>query len=195
MKAGTHIAGGTVAWSLTVHAAAALGASMTGVFIAGGMAVAGFAAPWNDLDNLGAWSRRKRLGRTWPAKTIVIRAHPFKRWASWIVTRWGSHRKSPTHSLLGCAGFALCAAAPAAWWPGWPVWLPLPVLAGLWSHLALDLLTERPLRLFWPHSALVHGLPRPLRCKVGGKGELAWSAVIFAAVLWSVIYLPNPITR
>lgn len=158
--------------------------------IVAGMTVTAFvAAPWPDLDNLGTWSRRVKLGRGPVARHIIIRKHPFKRAASWIVTRWGSHRRGPAHSLAGGVIAAGAWAAPAAILTWWPLWLPAGVLIGWWSHLFLDLLNDRPVALFWPHPALVHGLPPSLRCRVGGKGEIAWTVVIVAGLAECVLHI------
>ncbi len=184
MRGTTHSAGGALA-ALGV----CLLAQPPAVFVAGMTVTAIVAAPWPDIDNLGTWSRRVKLGRGPVARHITVRRHPLKRVASWVVTRWGSHRKSPTHSLLGGLIAAGAWAAPVAFWPGFPLWVAAGVLAGWWSHLALDLVNERPIRLFWPLPELVHGLPAWARCKVGGKGEVAWLVAIVAGLAECVLHL------
>lgn len=166
MRGPTHSLGAVAGWlagSALLHP--------TPAAIVLGSVAAGLAAPWPDIDNLGAWRRS---------------GHPVKRRVSWAVSLLGSHRRGPTHSLIGGLTVAACLTVPLAWWPAWPLWLPLAVLTGWWSHLLLDLANKRPLRLFWPSCRLVYGLPGWLRCRVGGFGEGAWSVALVLLLTASV---------
>lgn len=87
--------------------------------------------------------------------------------------RLSAHR-SFSHSLVALCGFSLSV---------WAVCPPLaaPVAAGLASHLALDLLNHRPVRLLWP---LRRGLCLGI-CRAGGVVDalcLAGAVLVAARV-------------
>lgn len=184
MRAATHCAGAVLA-ALGVSLAVRPGAAS----VLGMAGMAFLSAPWPDLDNLGTWSRRRKLGKGPLARQFTVRRHPAKRVASWVVTRFGSHRRGPFHSLVGGLIAAGAWAVPAAFWPAWPLAWPAGVLIGWWSHLALDLTNRQPIALLWPLPGLVHGLPGWLRCKVGGWGEIAWCVLIAAGLVECVLHL------
>ncbi len=184
MRAPTHSLGGLTA-ALGICLLIRPGGAATAI-----MAGAAFAAaPWPDLDNLGTWSARRKLGRGFLAKRIIVRRHPAKRAASWIVCRFGSHRRGPLHSLAGGVIAAGAWAVPAAFLPWWPLAWPAGVLIGWWSHLALDLANQQPIALFWPRPGLVHGLPSWLRCRVGGPGEVVWCVGLLAGLVECVLHI------
>jgi hypothetical protein len=164
----THMIGGAAAWA---GLCAATGTTAVGL-VAGGMLAAGAAAPWCDLDNLGAWSRRTRRGvrrtrRGVQVRLVRWRRHPVKSRLSWLVCRLGSHREGPCHSVLVTAALGGALAAAGAVSGLWPWWLGAAVGAGLVSHVGLDLLNERPVRVFWPFGRLWYGLG----IDVGKAGE------------------------
>lgn len=93
--------------------------------------------------------------------------------ALWIFGFWSGHR-SFTHSLLAMVlfGWAMHLISPA---------VSLPFLAGYGSHLALDLLNKRPLRLLYP---LDFGVC--LGIFYAGKGAnraFIWGGCLVSAVL------------
>src|SRR5215831_6195967 len=151
MRSPTHSLGGA-----TLYVAACVLLPVPASAVAGGAIIAALAAPLPDLDNLGTWSRHVRYSRRkHPVRYWLTRfglwspgpKHPFKRAISWVLTRLGTHRRGPAHSLLGGVLAAAAAAWPAAWLTWFPLWIPAGVLAGCWSHLLLDLANERPVRL------------------------------------------------
>lgn len=92
--------------------------------------------------------------------------------------RLSAHR-SFSHSLLALAGFA------AATWLACPPLAPY-VALGFATHLVLDALTYRGLRLFWPAQ---HGLSARL-CKTGGVVDacaLAAALVGAATLIWQAL--------
>lgn len=171
MNRPTHVAGGCAGWlgvSLLVHPSA--------LAILAGTVLAGAVAPLNDIDNLGAWSRRKkrgifkarRRGKTYRRVQLVRwRRHPVKSRLSWLITLLGKHREGPCHSLLIVVPFGLAFLLPVLWLTWWPLWLGPAVAVGLASHVGLDLLNERPVKVFWPFPLLVYGLG----LRVGKVGE------------------------
>ena len=155
-----------------------------------GALTAATVAPWPDIDNLGAWSRRKRRritvrqrrGHTIPAVKVRVirwRKHPVKSRVSRLVCLFGDHREGPCHSLLILAATAALFAAPMLWLPWWPPWLPAATATGLCSHPILDLMNRRPVRIFWPLGRLWYGLG----IRVGGPGEAITALTLTTALI------------
>lgn len=191
MKHSTHLLGGAASWvAVCALARAPAGVAGTGALIAAA------ASPWPDLDNLGTWSKRKRRqiglkrGRHGRYKLRLQlfrwRLHPLRWRISRALSVLGTHRRGPAHSLLGTGLFAALFVLPWIPDPAWPAWVALAVLCGLWSHLALDLANERPVMACWPDRRLLYGLPRLLRCRVGGTGERIWQAGLVLGIVLSL---------
>lgn len=191
MNHSTHVLGGATAW-LGVCALATPGP----LPLLAGTAVAALAAPWCDIDNLGAWRRRRKRGiyRTtrrrrghrprsrYRLQLIRWRKHPIRSRVAWLVSLLGEHRQGPCHSLLCLPLPGLAALIPILWIAAWPLWIPLAVMAGLASHILLDLANKKPVRLLWPLPLEVYGLG----VLVGGATE-RW--LVRPVLLISSVYL------
>ena len=180
MNAPTHMAGGAAGWlglAAVIHPAP--------VALLGGVIAAAVAAPECDLDNVGAWQRRKKRGirvtgkpghRRLRIQVIRWRSHPVRSRLSRLLGMFGQHRQGPAHSLFTPAAFAVASLAAAAVTGWWPWWIGVAVAVGLATHILLDVLTKRPVRIWWPRQ----GNYRLGLMKVGGTGE---ALVLLALVL------------
>lgn len=178
MTGRTHLVVGAAAAMLAAGPAAGL----TGLAVAAAGGAAGAILPDLDVrDTAHPW--RERLTRAGAAALLAgalvadaangaplareASSHGLGRLVAGIVAlgalacaaRLSAHR-SFSHSLLALAGFA------AATWLICPPLAPS-VALGFATHLALDALTYRGLRLFWP---LRHGLSARL-CHTGGVAD------------------------
>ncbi|MDM8271055.1 metal-dependent hydrolase [Thermophilibacter provencensis] len=197
MTGRTHLAVGAAAALL----AAGPGAPLTTLALAASCGAAGATLPDLDVrDTAHPW--RERLSRAGAAALLVgalvfdaangsavlreAASHGLGRLALGIVglvalacaSRLSAHRGF-SHSLLALAGYA------AATWLVCPPLAPYLAL-GFATHLALDALTYRGLRLFWP---LPHGLSARL-CKTGGVVDaclLAAAVLAVALLAWQAL--------
>jgi membrane-bound metal-dependent hydrolase YbcI (DUF457 family) len=141
---------------------------------AAGAVAAAVAAPWCDIDNVGAWGSRRKgaLGVRW-------RKHPVRYRVALAVSVFGKHRQGPAHSLLVAPLLGVLAALPHARWAWWPLWAGAAISTGLASHILLDLANKRPVRLLWPWDLEAGGLGVP----VGGAAELLLVRPLLLAAL------------
>lgn len=197
MTGRTHLAVGAAAALL----AAGPGAPLTTLALAAACGAAGATLPDLDVrDTAHPW--RERLSRAGAAALLVgalvfdaanggavlreAASHGLGRLVLGIVglvalicaSRLSTHRGF-SHSLLALAGYA------AATWLVCPPLAPYLAL-GFATHLALDALTYRGLRLFWP---LPHGFSARL-CKTGGVVDaclLAAALLAIALLAWQAL--------
>jgi membrane-bound metal-dependent hydrolase YbcI (DUF457 family) len=118
-----------------------------------GSAVAAASALAPDLDH-----PRSRASRSFGVISWVLRRLP------------GGRHRWALHSALAVATAAALTAIPVAVLGGsW--WLPAYAALGYATHIGYDLMTDRPVRLWWPSPRPVWGLPRWARIRTGGPAE------------------------
>jgi inner membrane protein len=138
----------------------------TGLVLCAGAAILGSLVP--DLD-AGDSAIKRELG---PAGAVVSQG----------LRLVGVKHRGLTHRGL-VAGLVLALS----WGLGWRLDYPDLGLAfglGYLSHLLADGLTRHGIPLLWPWPGQVHLLPRPLRVRTGGPGEVLIFILVALALAW-----------
>jgi membrane-bound metal-dependent hydrolase YbcI (DUF457 family) len=171
MMGTTHAQAGVAGWLTTCVLVELSGSPLPPLIIAGGAAVAGFAALIPDIDVHGSDASRM-LG---PVTELI----------SWVISRSGKYlsrwlnpdlpdkmigdgHRQFTHSFLGIALWTALAALVML--PlHQPVWVWGAMAEGYANHVAMDMWTIFGCRLFWPDQHRWGWLPMPFRVRTGGR--------------------------